>query len=83
MMSPTEINRTILQSIQFIESASNRNVANEMVDVIIFLCQILVKLKHLLPVYNKKTQKMSITHHWETSTSRQVVCIAVTINEFQ
>lgn len=44
----TKVNRTILQSIQFVQPASDRDVANEMKDVFVFFCHILIELKHLL-----------------------------------
>ena len=45
----TQINWSVLQTIELIESTSDWNVADEMIDFVVFLSCAVIKLKHLLP----------------------------------
>jgi len=47
----TQINWSVLQPIELIESTSDWNVADEMVDFVVFLSCAVIKLKHLLPAH--------------------------------
>lgn len=64
MQRQTQVNGAILETIELIKPSANGNVADEVINVIIFLCHMVIKFKHLLSV-SKKTDFIQREHRQE------------------